>query len=535
MRSADLNPTQFNDLYTLEQIRHIEQAAQRQFGAYHLMHSAAQAALDLVNATLPRAPTSPSKILILAGPGDNGGDALELAHLLAQDGHLVSVVVCGTPEKYSIAAHNCYLSAQQSSVQFISNTSPELLSNSNWDVLVDGLFGIGLCRPIDGINLQWVQLFNHLHKTKHTPVIALDIPSGLDVSTGFIIGDECIHASHTISFIANKIGLHMNHAKDYVGQLQISDLQLPMELLNGCTSQLIQAQHINTLLPKRSHASNKGNYGKVFVIGGAQGMLGAPLLSAKTALMSGAGRVYVAQLGNAGAFFETQSELMSLDIHHLELHDGVSLIGPGLGNSELALKLIEQTLKEAPSLVIDADALNCIAQHPHLQTLLQQRQSRNQHSLLTPHPLEAARLLNCGIDEVQTQRIASCQKLAQHFSCTIILKGSGSVICSDFSSDISSNSSSDSYSELSSDIQQSWINSTGNPALATAGTGDVLAGLCAALLAQNCAPHEAAMMAAYIHGRAADQLVERGIGPIGLTASELIVEIRRLLNQFSTD
>jgi hydroxyethylthiazole kinase-like uncharacterized protein yjeF len=518
MSSDDLNPTKFNDLYTLEQIRQIELTAQRQFGAYHLMHCAAKAALDLVNSILPKPPTTPSKILILAGPGDNGGDALELAHLLAQDGHLISVVVCGNPDKYSTAANNCFLSAQQSAVKFISKENPELLHDSSWDVLVDGLFGIGLCRPIDGINLQWVRLFNRLHKTKHTPVIALDIPSGLDVTTGFMLGDECIHASHTISFIANKIGLHINHAKDCVGELHTSDLQLPKELLKGSTCQLIQEQHINTLLPKRSHASHKGSFGKVFVIGGAQGMLGAPLLSAKTALMSGAGRVYVAQLGNAGAFFETQSELMSLDIHHLELHDGISLIGPGLGNSELALKLIEQTLAEAPSLVIDADALNCIAQHPHLQALLQQRHSRNLHSLLTPHPREAARLLNCSIDEVQSQRIASCQKLARHFSCTIILKGSGSVVCSDI------------YSEA----QHSWINSTGNPALATAGTGDVLAGLCAALLAQNCSPHEAATMAAYVHGRAADQLVERGIGPIGLTASELIAEIRRLLNQFSS-
>jgi hydroxyethylthiazole kinase-like uncharacterized protein yjeF len=522
MHSDDLSSTKFIDLYTLEQIRQIEQTAQKQFGADYLMHSAAQAALELVNSVLPKSPSTPSNILILAGSGDNGGDALELARLLAQDAHIVSVVVCGSSETYSTAAHHCYLRAQQSSINFISKENPELLDNSNWDVLIDGLFGIGLCRPITGLELKWVKLFNHLHKTKHTPVIALDIPSGLDVSTGFIIGDECIHATHTISFIANKIGLHMNHAKDYVGQLHISDLQLSKELLKGSTSQLIQAQHINTLLPKRSHASNKGCFGKVFVIGGALGMLGAPLLSAKTALMSGAGRVYVAQLGNAGAFFETQSELMSLNIHQLELHDGISLIGPGLGNSDLALTLIKQTLVEAPSLVIDADALNCIAQHPHLQALLQQRHSRNQHSLLTPHPLEAARLLNCSIDEVQSHRVASCQKLARHFSCTIILKGSGSVICSDTNSDI--------YTET----QHSWINSTGNPALATAGTGDVLAGLCAALLAQNCSPHEAAMMASYIHGLAADQLVNQGIGPIGLTASELIVEIRRLLNQFST-
>jgi hydroxyethylthiazole kinase-like uncharacterized protein yjeF len=514
MQSENSSPYNWNCLYTVEQIRQIERVAQNQIGTYQLMRSAALAALQFSNSIL--IDHAHASILMLAGPGDNGGDALELAHLFSQQGHKVSVVLCGVPEHFSSASQLCHLNARNSSVKFIPRDKLDTVATTHWDILVDGLFGVGLNRTIEGNELDWVHRFNHLSKERSIPILSLDIPSGIHADTGFILGEESIRATHTISFIANKVGLHMNHGRDCVGELHISDLQLPHSIYASCkaSANLLQAQNVNQFLKRRSHASNKGTFGKVFILGGAKGMLGAPLLSAKTALMSGAGRIYLAQLGSNKSFFEVQPELMSLDVHHLKLDDGVCLIGPGLGNSSFACTLIEQALLESPSLVIDADALNCISEYTHLQSHLEQRKLRNQSSLLTPHPLEAARLLNCNVNEIQTNRISSCQELSQRYSCTTILKGSGSIIHTK--------------------QESTWINSTGNPSLASAGTGDVLAGLCAALLAQNLSPHQAAMMACYVHGRAADLLVEQGHGPIGLTASELIPQIRHLINQLSS-
>ena len=241
-------------------------------------------------------------------------------------------------------------------------------------------------------------------------------------------------------------------------------------------------------------------------------MSGAPILSARAAAQSGAGRVFAVFVDTAPAYDSGQPELMCRSVREFDFVSKTLVIGPGLGTSRDAHDVLAQVLNTAMPLVIDADALNLIAVEPGLKTKLTQRRAP---TLMTPHPLEAARLLEISNSDVQADRLAAARTLAQHCNATVILKGSGTVIARPDGHVV--------------------INTNGNPALSTAGTGDVLAGICGALLAQHWPIWEAAMTAVWLHGHAADQLVEQGIGPIGLTASELIPAVRSALNQLTVD
>ncbi len=230
--------------------------------------------------------------------------------------------------------------------------------------------------------------------------------------------------------------------------------------------------------------------------------------------MSGAGKVHIgfgiAQARSAIEFDPQFPEIMCSHASHIDFSKGVIAIGPGLSQSATAKHLVERALSESPCLVIDADAINLIAQDLRLQDRVLQRKQKNFHTIMTPHPLEAARLLGTETASIQADRLKAIKALADKFHAIVILKGSGSLI---------------------SDGDSTYINSSGNPALATGGTGDVLTGVCAALLAQGLSALDAARLACFIHGAAADDLVDAGIGPIGLNASELIPAIRRRLNQ----
>jgi hydroxyethylthiazole kinase-like uncharacterized protein yjeF len=230
------------------------------------------------------------------------------------------------------------------------------------------------------------------------------------------------------------------------------------------------------------------------------------------ALMAGAGRVFAGFAGPVPAYDSLHPELMCRHADDLRADHGVVVIGPGLGMSRHAHDLLSRAVSSAPALVIDADALNLIAAEPALQSRLAQRRAP---SLLTPHPLEAARLLGTDVHAVQSDRLSAANALAQRYHATVILKGSGSIIADP------------------GDIPV--INATGNPALATAGSGDVLAGLCGALLAQGWPVRASALAATWLHGSAADQMVADGTGPIGATASELMPWIRNALNKLVND
>lgn len=276
---------------------------------------------------------------------------------------------------------------------------------------------------------------------------------------------------------------------------------------------LITKQMLQPWLPVRAVDAHKGNSGSVAIIGGDSGMIGAVLLAARAALLSGAGRVYAAMLCDTAPVVDLlQPEVMMRKpdtIAALSQLDAVA-IGPGLGQSDRAIVVLTFWLAQARPLVLDADALNLIAQHHHLTELLK---SRHAQTVITPHVGEAARLMAIGSVDIQKQRVEAAIKLAQSLQVTCVLKGAGTVIAEQDGS----------Y----------CINSTGNSALATGGTGDVLTGVIASLIAQGLESVRAAKLGVYVHGAAADYLVAQGVGPLGLTASELITAVRSEINQLS--
>jgi hydroxyethylthiazole kinase-like uncharacterized protein yjeF len=268
-----------------------------------------------------------------------------------------------------------------------------------------------------------------------------------------------------------------------------------------------------SMLPQRDKGAHKGDCGSVAIVGGDDSMTGAVLLAARVALMSGAGRIYAAMLSQLAPSVDMiHPEIMlrkPADLMHLNQLDAVA-IGPGLGRSIAAIELLTFWLGQQLPMVIDADALNLIAQHQHLADLLKARKAP---SVVTPHAAEAARLMATAADAVQSQRIEIALQIAKKFNTVCVLKGAGTICAS----------ADGAY----------FINTTGNPALASGGTGDVLTGLIASLIAQGLVVKDAANLAIYAHGLAADNLVAKNVGPRGLTASELIIEIRSVINQLA--
>ncbi|MGH8806376.1 MAG: NAD(P)H-hydrate dehydratase [Noviherbaspirillum sp.] len=495
-------------IYPIAAIRDIEQSALAALPPGTLMQRAGRAAAALAGTLIP-ASNKKAAVLILVGPGNNGGDALETAHLLAQAGMQICVLLCADSARMPDDARQAFARAQGSAVRFLTDVSDALVKSGHWDLVIDGLFGIGLTRPISGALRSVVEAVNALT----CPILSLDVPSGLDADTGGIVGEDgvAIKATGTITFIANKAGLHTNDGRDHAGEVHLAELDI-----DRCHFQAATCAHLNAVESfasfsrKRPHNSHKGSFGDVIVIGGAHGMTGAAILTARAAAKCGAGRVLAAFVDEAPAYDSMQPELMCRRAHDMDFTSAALVAGPGMGTSRAAHDLLAKALHVRSPLVLDADALNLIASEPGLQQILAQR---TLPAIITPHPLEAARLLQVTTKEIQADRVSAARKLAQQFGAIAVLKGSGSIIARP-------------DGEIA-------INTTGNPALATAGTGDVLAGVCGALLAQAFPAWNAALAATWLHGKAADALVAQGIGPIGLTASELIPCIRTLLNRLT--
>lgn len=457
-----------------------------------LMERAGACAARAAQAMLSGTTHSP---LILAGPGNNGGDAFVVARLLKGNGRTPRVLFAGDPArlpKDARQAHADWLAA--------GGTCRNDYPAGDIGLVVDGLFGIGLTRPIEGIHAEWIESMN----AGTTPVLALDIPSGLNAATGQATGPT-VRADRTITFIALKPGLLTGDGPDLCGTLEICPLGLDIRREDGDGEEISPALLRHALHP-RVRNSHKGSYGSVAILGGAPGMTGATLLSGRTALKLGTGRVYLGMLErlpvDAG-----QPELMLRSPEEAVDNASVLAIGPGLGMSMLARELLARALDATPPLVIDADGLNLLSQDEGLRRKLAVRPAP---TFITPHPSEAARLLGCTTDEIQADRLAAALELARRFRSHVALKGCGTIIATP-------------------DLRW-FINSSGNPGLATAGSGDVLTGMLAALLAQGWPPLEALLGAVHLHGAAADACVAQGNGPVGLTAGELILPARTILN-----
>lgn len=447
-------------------------------------------------------------VLVLAGPGNNGGDAFVAARLLRAQGRRVQLVAPDGPE------HPLPTDAQAARAEFLASggsIASEIPDCAAWGLIIDGLFGIGLKRAPAGHHAACITTMNRLAQRDNCPLLALDCPSGLDADSGQA-ARPTVQATHTLCFIGLHPGLYTNDGPDYSGDIQLAPLDLPQDETIQPDGHLLRRETFAAHLRPRRRNSHKGSYGSVGVLGGSRAMAGAAFLSARAALMLGAGRVYLGLLdADAPSVNLLQPELMlrrpdqllTADLHALAC-------GPGLGQSSEATDHLEQALKSPLPLVLDADALNLLAHDGRLQGNLYNRIAP---ALLTPHPAEAARLLGSSTRDVQADRIGAAQEIARNFACPVALKGCGTVIASPEGA--------------------WWINTSGNPGLASAGMGDVLTGLCLALLGQNWPPLAALLAAVHLHGAAADALVADGSGPAGLTASEVILRARTLFNSWS--
>ncbi len=462
-------PGQAHPLFNTAGTRRIEEASATTLPAHTLMQRAGLQVARLSIALAPHAQT----IWIACGPGNNGGDGIEAALHLKHWGKNPVVTWLGDEGRAPGDALASLRRARDAGVAFIT-TPPDA-----FDLCIDALLGIGATREPEGQMVEWIECINSAGK----PVLAVDVPSGLDANTGVAPG-SVVRASQTLALLTLKPGLFTGQGRDCAGEIWFDDLACLPSAKELPAARLATAPHART----RPHASHKGSWGDVCIIGGAPGMTGAALLAATAALHGGAGRVFVGLLDSGVMTIDSaQPELMLRAADTLDCSRATAVCGCGGGDAVRAL--LPRVLSTAARLVLDADALNAIAADEQLQSQLIARSGRDRPTVITPHPLEAARLLGSTTAQVQADRLAAAAELASRFKCIAVLKGSGTVIAAP--------------------DETSAINTTGNARLATAGTGDVLAGMIGAALAgaatNAITPFQAACNAVYNHGQAADQ------------------------------
>ena len=488
----------FVPVYRSAEIRDIEAAALSGPTPAPLMERAGLAAAQIARAIVADRGRG---VLLLAGPGNNGGDAFVAARHLKSWWFKVDVVYAGNPAKLPADAQAAYAAWCDSG----GTTLQSIPAGQHWDLAIDGLFGSGLQRELSGVHADLVAAINKLGAT----VLALDVPSGLDADTGHVLGCA-VRADHTATFIGLKPGLLTLDGIDHCGEIHLCALELDAPSARGA---VIGSDIIRSVLPPRRANTHKGDYGSAGIIGGAQGMAGAALLAGRAALNLGAGRVYLGMLAADGVGYDpVQPELMLRAAHEiLRLsHLNCLAIGPGLGLSPDAHQLLHAALQAGLPLVLDADALNIIAVDANLQQLLAKRSAP---TILTPHPAEAARLLGRTTADIQADRVAAACEIAARYRSAVVLKGAGSICAL---------------------ADGAWfINTSGNPGMASAGMGDALTGIIAALLAQGADAKHALLAGVHLHGAAGDALASAN-GPVGLTASDVIAAARTLFNRERT-
>jgi len=487
-------------VYRTDEIRRIEALAQLSPEAVHLMERAGLAAGELARELMA---DSRKPVLVLAGPGNNGGDAFVVARHLRQGWYRVDLVFTGERTKLpadAAAAMDAWEASGGKTLTEVPHAPVDA-----YGLIVDGVFGIGLERPLSGRYAELVATVN----ASAVPILALDIPSGLHADSGRVLG-RAVRARHTITFIALKPGLLTLDGPDHCGKLHVRALGLDPTSSLPPSGTTIGSEVISTVLPPRGLNSHKGTFGSIGVVGGAGGMTGAALLAGRAALKFGSGRVYVGFLASdAPSLDPSQPELMlrrAEDVLTLSALNCV-VLGPGLSQSTEAMRCVEQALRLESPLVIDADALNLIGAHPRLQKLCAAREAA---TVMTPHPAEAARMSGASVAEIQSDRVQAALGLAQHYRAITALKGVGTVVAIPDG--------------------RYHINTSGNPGLASAGMGDVLSGMLGALIAQGASAPVATCAAVHLHGLSADCRYRELGGPIGMTASEVADDARSILN-----
>lgn len=470
-------------ILTADELQNLEMRAANQLGAGTLMKRAGEAAAELIMKRLEDAGVEQRRVTLLVGPGNNGGDALACACELREKGAVVNVVLPGGRRPTSALA----LAQLERWTQAGGTTYDDPYMTEKADCVVDGLFGTGLAKPITGDYLDAVLWFNERQALK----VSLDIPSGLNPVTGHWTGSyPGCSADVTITFLCVKSGLYMCEGADAAGEIVLNELDVSVPL---SPLSVIGTDEFPRVLRPRVKNSHKGDYGSVAVIGGTDGMIGASILAARAALISGAGRVTLeCRAEHAPHVDMVYPEIMfATKPVNLEDFDAI-VLGCGLGTSAEAKARVIEALNCQKPLILDADALNIIAADIKLQDMVLARRAP---TVLTPHPGEAARLLRRDTAGVTADRVAACRELAVQTGAIVVLKGAGTVI--------------------SMRSSRTWINPTGSPMLATGGSGDVLAGMIGAMFAQGYDMVESVLAAVYFHGLSAEGL------EAGFTAGEI--------------
>jgi NAD(P)H-hydrate epimerase len=499
-------------LYRASGARALDRAAIDGLGipGIELMERAGSAAFGALRRRWPDA----RRVMVLSGPGNNGGDGFVVARLAARAGLSPSLHLLGDTARVrgDAATALARWQAAGGAVACAARLDAKALASACPDVVVDGLFGTGLARPLDGDAARLVSLLNARRGAGGGGRLALDIPSGLCADTGAVLG-EAVRSDLTVSFIGLKQGLFTGRARDFCGEVLLAGLDLPPGACAGVPVDAwrLTAPGVDGALGRRPRTAHKGRFGHVLVVGGDVGYAGAARLCAEAAARVGAGLVSVAtRPAHVAALVGPCPELMVRGVEDAAALEplleaaSVVAVGPGLGRGGWGTALLERILATDRPRVVDADALNVIAARADLRGRLGQAPC-----VVTPHPGEAARLLGSGVAAVEADRFAAVAGLARGLCCTVLLKGAGTLVQGPDGLPL--------------------VLDGGNPGMATGGMGDVLTGVLAGLLAQGLAAERAAAVAGLVHGAAADTAAQEG-GERGLLASDLLPHLRRLVN-----
>jgi hydroxyethylthiazole kinase-like uncharacterized protein yjeF len=509
---------------TAEVMRRLDQKAIQEFGipGLVLMENAARSTVSAMFHHFRGLLTQ--RVGIFAGRGNNGGDALAVARHLLNRG-----VSC---QVYLLTPEGEVRGDAATNLQILTRMGAEIFPIANakeWeacqakaiqnDLFVDGIFGTGLKGPVGGIHQKVIEFINALHR----PVVAMDIPSGLDADRGRILG-TCIRAALTVTFGLAKTGLLLQPGKQVAGKLLVADISIPSAAIEAepIKDHLIVGDDFSHHLPPRKPDAHKGDFGHLFVLSGSPGKTGAAALLCQAAVRVGTGLVTLGIPESLNPIMEvkmteamteplpeTKDKTLALKarsrIHELLLKKNALAVGPGLSLNAETARLIRRLVQETDlPTVIDADGLSAWVGKMDLI----QKTKRKGTVVFTPHPGEMARLLQCPIQQVQRDRIQVARNFAQTHGQVLILKGADSLVATP-------------EGEI-------FINPTGNPGMATGGMGDVLTGMVGGFLAQGLPPVEAAKLGVFLHGLAGDWVAHRK-GERGMAATDLIEEIPRLL------
>lgn len=441
-----------------------------------------------------------SKILFIVGSGNNGSDGIAAAIKLN--------------DSYNIDVYRIFPKGNKDNQSYydefskLKNPLKELPNICDYDVIVDGIFGIGLDRDLQGEILELVKTINKTAKY----ILAIDVPSGLGAFNAKVYG-KAIQANDTITFLADKQGLHTADGLDYAGKVTVAKLISNKDIKLSKPSYKVSKNNIEDInldnILRKKKNTNKGTYGSLAIIGGNVGMNGALQLAGISALYSGCGKVSLISLDKNFRPDMSIPELMTKSLENiLQNINTFSALAVGVGfgiceESQKILKILIENLNQPA--IFDADALNIIASSAELK----ERFIYLENKIITPHPAEAARLLNCSTQEVQNDRFEAIRKLAKEYNATVVLKGAGSLICKN---------------------DEIYINQTGNQGMAVAGQGDVLSGIVGSFLAQGLDTLSASRLAVYVHGLAGDELAKKLGGYVGVLPSKIAGNICVILN-----